>query len=201
MTVIRRNGDSYATVYEDAIPTVLTRDATSQTIQYPHFQSLHHHSTSNDLEFFKLALMEPEAYRKGCSESKLVDLMATELSKLAKSGMRYTDVTAIFLKGFWDKMSNTVSKNRCQCQFHHMNVAVTYPSCWNEYELGRLQMAVNAAGIPSETRKVCYMTEQAAASFGVLDEYREKLPGGLQVCAPAYVTIYLRTTLTWLIGG
>lgn len=54
---------------------------------------------------------------------------------------------------------------------HLLNVAMTYPACWDEIELGRLKTAVVKAGVPSPAK---YVSEAKAATYGILHEYKTK---------------------------
>lgn len=143
--------------------------------------------------YLKLALMEPEAHHDERSDPKLLQFIQGQLLKNATSGTPGTSHALMVLKGLWDMAFKRLQNDNCL-----LNVAITYPSCWDTQELGRLQKAVNEAEIPRQATTIQYVPEQIAAVFGVVHEYKNKIVQDLQVRVSICATYCLRATLTWL---
>lgn len=176
------------------VPSTLVRNTVSNDVEFVHSRprpiAFEHVKT---MRYLKLALMEPEAHHDERSDSKLLEFIQDQLRTNAASGIPGTTHASMILKGLWDMAIKRYPIENCL-----LNVAITYPSCWNTQELGRLQKAVNEAEIPRQATTLQYVPEQTAAAFGVVHEYQNEMVRDLQVRVSICAIYCLRAMLTCL---
>ncbi|KAL6403327.1 hypothetical protein AUP68_12669 [Ilyonectria robusta] len=156
------------------IPSTLVRNTVSNDVEFVHSRprTIEHAKT---MRYLKLALMEPEGHHDERSDPNLLQFIQDELRTNAASATPGTSHASMVLKGLWDMAIRNLSNENCL-----LNVAITYPSCWDTQELGRLQKAVNEAEIPRQATTIQYVPEQIAAAFGVVHEYQNEIVQDLQ---------------------
>lgn len=174
------------------IPSTLVRNTVSNDVEFVHSRprTIEHAKT---MRYLKLALMEPEGHHDERSDPNLLQFIQDELRTNAASATPGTSHASMVLKGLWDMAIRNLSNENCL-----LNVAITYPSCWDTQELGRLQKAVNEAEIPRQATTIQYVPEQIAAAFGVVHEYQNEIVQDLQVRVSICAIYCLRATLTCL---
>ncbi|KAH7024066.1 hypothetical protein EDB80DRAFT_886530 [Ilyonectria destructans] len=151
--------------FEIMVPTILTLDDTTHDLRF--IAGPGDRASGDALEHFKFALMEPDLSRDERSDPRLVEFIRHNVFINAPRGISPTDAVSVFLKGLWDMVNRRVTDHiRVP---HPLSVAITYPSCWDEGELGRLKKAVVKAGISSSAK---YVSEQKAATYGILHKYK-----------------------------
>ncbi|KAH6998020.1 hypothetical protein BKA56DRAFT_664654 [Ilyonectria sp. MPI-CAGE-AT-0026] len=153
-------------------PSTLVRNTVSNDVEFVHSRPrpIEH---AKAMRYLKLALMEPEGHHDERSDPNLLQFIQGELRTNAASGTPGTSHASMFLKGLWDMAIRKLPNENCL-----LNVAITYPSCWDTQELGRLQKAVNEAEIPRQATTIQYVPEQIAAAFGVGDADMPTLQDG-----------------------
>ncbi|KAH6999125.1 hypothetical protein BKA56DRAFT_665639 [Ilyonectria sp. MPI-CAGE-AT-0026] len=158
---------------ETMVPTILTVDKTKRALI--HDIGTGQEASGDKLENFKFSLMEPDLSRDERSDPRLVLFIRQNVFNNAPLGIRPTDTVSVFLKGLWDKVDGDVA-NHTRLP-HPLSMAITYPSCWDEGELGRLKTAVVKAGIPTSAK---YVSEQKAATYGILHSHKAKISQDLK---------------------
>lgn len=189
-----RHGNVADFLFYTFVSTTLTRDEISNDLIFTGEREKT--GSDDELENFKLSLMEPDLSRDERSDPKLVEFIRHQVFDNAPPEISPTDTVSGFLKGLWDMVYGRLSDN---CRGPHLlNVAITYPACWDEGELGRLKKAVVKAGVPSPAK---YVSEQKAATYGILHEYKTKISQDLKVRVSACATYCPWATLTRPTGG
>ncbi|KAL6404349.1 hypothetical protein AUP68_13741 [Ilyonectria robusta] len=160
---------------ETMVPTILAIDDMPRDLTY--ITGTEQEASDKTLENFKLSLMEPDMSRDERSDRRLVDFIRQSVFNNAPSGISPTVTVSAFLKGLWDKFNGDVARQIRLPHPYPLSMAITYPSCWDEGELGRLKTAVVNAGIPTSAK---YVSEQKAAMYGILHTQKAKISQDLK---------------------
>lgn len=194
MLIPRRHGMQFHC--ETMVQTILAIGDTPCDLTY--ITGTEQEASDNTLENFKFSLMEPDLSRDKRSDPRLVRFIRQNVFCNAPSNISPTNTVSVFLKGLWDKINGDVARQIRHPHPYPLSMAITYPSCWDEGELGRLKTAVVNAGIPTSAK---YVSEQKAAMYGILHTQKAKISQDLKVRVSTCATYCPGATLTRPTGG
>lgn len=158
------------------IPTVLPIDPVTRRVYIPKPPEVSNEGT-DEIKYFKLALMTPDEWAKSYSDD-FVEFLEKNLNVILHDSI--IQVVAAFFKVLWEKVELPAMP------LSRIKVVISWPHCWGKKvpgPLNQLEQAVNLASkdIP-ELKSATYISEHEAACRSVLHEKGDDLNPLLQVC-------------------